>query len=209
MPLCFLVSLLRGWEVSMWSWFWIGHIYILIIYTNTTNNIYNMLIEIRYIWYYIYSVLSIMMWELFLVQKKDKQINHFFIRKPLILVFFFIVSIWDFFKSCTSQCIENISFYRCVYNIKAFFLLNKIVMTLRTSMAHICATGTMGRLKSWHIYVPLAVDRLNTNSYDILDVLWLFGPFLWLISTPLIHFVCSDIFEYKCFLTFSSVMMAI
>ena len=27
-------------------------------------------------------------------------------------------------------------------------------------MAYICATGTMGRLKSWHIYVPLALDGL-------------------------------------------------
>ena len=72
MPLNFLVSLLRGLGVSMWSWFWIGHIYILIIYTNTTNNIYNMLIEIKDIWYYIYSVLSIMTWELFLVPKKKE-----------------------------------------------------------------------------------------------------------------------------------------
>ena len=30
-------------------------------------------------------------------------------------------------------------------------------------MAHICATGTTGRLKSWHIYVPLAVDGLKTK----------------------------------------------
>ena len=34
-------------------------------------------------------------------------------------------------------------------------------MIIRTSMAHICATGTTGRLKSWHIYVPLALDGLS------------------------------------------------
>ena len=34
-------------------------------------------------------------------------------------------------------------------------------------MAHICATGTMGRLKSWHIYVPLAVD--GSKGVDAID----------------------------------------
>ena len=43
-------------------------------------------------------------------------------------------------------------------------LLNKKVMTLKTSMAHICGTGTMGRLKSWHIYVPLTVAELTINT---------------------------------------------
>ena len=44
-------------------------------------------------------------------------------------------------------------------------------MIIRTSMAHICAPGTTGRLKSWHIYVPLAVDGLNEKKYaDFLDL---------------------------------------
>ena len=33
-------------------------------------------------------------------------------------------------------------------------------------MAHICPTGTMSRLKSWHIYVPLAVDGLRDMEYE-------------------------------------------
>jgi len=148
MPLSLLVSLLRGWGVSIWSWFWIGHIYILIIYTNTTNNIYNILIEIKGIWCYIHSVLSIMTLELFLVPKKNRQINQFFAQKTIDFSFFLTfkknycskmrffceLQFWEYWKKIFLQiCIKY----------QSNLLLNKIVMTIRTSMAHICATGTL------------------------------------------------------------------
>ena len=101
----------------------------MIICTNTTNNIYNMLIEIKGIWYYIYSVLSIIKWELFLVSKKIGKSTFILLRKPLISVFLvfilFTVSKWDFVVSCASQYSEDRYYCRFVFKIKAIWHIVK------------------------------------------------------------------------------------
>ena len=70
-----------------------NYTYILIIGTNTTHNIHTMIIEMKDNWHYIYSVLSIISWELFFVPNKNNQLietpslNKIDSKWPLLMTF--------------------------------------------------------------------------------------------------------------------------
>ena len=96
------------------------------------------------------------MWELFLVQKKDKQINHFFIRKPLILVFFLLYQYEIFSRAVLLSVLKTYLFTGVFVISKHFFVeynsydyqnLHGTYMChwhyeQVKVLAHICATGS-------------------------------------------------------------------